>query len=181
MVEYEVVNDKEIIISFSNELSKHVYKPFFYKKLRDLKQAKTVDEFSEIFNKMEQKRSFQYATYLLSKRSYGSNELKAKLLSRFISEESSQLAIEKCLQCGYIDDEALVLSYIRRELRKGYGPKLLISKIAFKLRIEKEDVQNIYDMQVTEEELLEQRQKLVAKKKFSDPYKERQYLYKRGF
>jgi len=181
MVEYEVVNDKEIIISFSNELSKHVYKPFFYKKLRHLKQAKTVDEFNELFNKMEQKRSFQYATYLLSKRSYGSNELKAKLLSRFISEESSTLAIEKCLQCGYIDDEALVVAYVRRELRKGYGPKILIRKIAFKLRIEQEFIQNIYDMQITDEELLEHKERVIAKKKFSDPYKERQYLYKRGF
>jgi SOS response regulatory protein OraA/RecX len=78
----------------------------------------------------------KYATRLLSSRPYFRSQLHAKLSLRAqtLSFEDAGSVIEAILEdlsrSGYLDDQYLAQAYVRRQLSKGYGPKV----IAFKLK-----------------------------------------------
>lgn len=64
---------------------------------------------------------FQYAIKLLSMRDYPSKVLVDKLIKKEYSKEEASEAVAKCVDLGYINDEAFAESFIRLQKRKGKG------------------------------------------------------------
>ncbi len=79
----------------------------------------------------------RYAARILSARPYFRTKLKDKLFQRAESQgfENSGALIDEILAdlagSGYLDDRYLAEAYIRRQLGKGYGPKIIALKLKY--------------------------------------------------
>ena len=166
------MRDEKFITITVGSWEKTVYKPFFYKKINEIKQAKNLDE---TFDELEKKRAYSFILFMLGRRSYTKAELTQKLRERKISQQSIDAALARA--DPYLNDEAVVLAYLKRELRKGYGPNIAIPKVAQRLRTSIDTVAPLFD-EIELEEIEEAKEKLLQKKKGKDP---REILYKRGF
>lgn len=79
----------------------------------------------------------KYAARVLSARPYFRSTLKDKLFrnAESLELEASSEVIESILedlaQSGYLDDQYLAEAYVRRQLGKGYGPKVISLKLKY--------------------------------------------------
>ncbi|MCF7851615.1 MAG: RecX family transcriptional regulator [Simkaniaceae bacterium] len=183
MLDLQELNDKKIKITYADQIEKTVYKPFFYKHLRNLKQAKNSQEFLNLFDSIEYQRALDYVLWLLGRTAYSTQQLRSKLKEKCISQETQDAVLQKCLNYGYIQDEDIAKAHMRRELLKGYGPRLMIPKLSFKLGISKEALSEIFASEDFSDELETGRQKIIAKiqRKGSSSYEIKAHLIKRGF
>lgn len=181
MVTIQFIHPQTLEIEFSSLWKKSVYKPFFYKELNQLKQVKTLDILKKRIEEIEWTRGKQYAFDLLSRRSYTTKGLTRKLYSRHLSSPIIARIIEKCLQLGYIDDEETILLAIRSELKKGYGPSILVSKLAFKLNYLRSEVEAILQSKISQEEIELHRQNYLQTIRHLEKRRQMQRLYQRGF
>ncbi|WP_163367066.1 regulatory protein RecX, partial [Escherichia coli] len=75
---------------------------------------------------------YQYAIFMLSRRDYGTTELKRRLARRInevdkakqstTDERCLEQVIERLLEGQYLDDNRTVYAFFRRYLSKSYGP-----------------------------------------------------------
>src|SRR5690554_354050 len=77
----------------------------------------------------EREKAKQYALRLLSMRSYASHQLRSKMREKGFSEEIVSEWIEWLKRVDLLQDDALVVSLIERELKRGYGPKAILWKL----------------------------------------------------
>lgn len=77
----------------------------------------------------EKQRAKNYALRLLSVRSYSSYELQDKMRRKGYSEAVIEEWLVWLKRVDLLQDEALLHALIRKELRKGYGPRAMQWKL----------------------------------------------------
>ncbi len=97
------------------------------------------------------------ALWLLSRRDYHSEVLFRKLLEKGCPEEIGKAVITDCKRMGFLNDENAIL----RELKRGLGPQA----IAYKLRLNKEEVRAVISKDVQKKRIQELLPKLGPREK----------------
>lgn len=128
----------------------------------------------------------KYAANILSRRPYFKHTLRQKLFLRAEKEKlpNPDSEIEKIIselsKSGYLDDEYLAEAFVRRQLSKCYGPRI----ISLKLKQLGLNVQNIHEAissQATKEIQIEIVKKYFLKNRRLDSRKLSNKLFQRGF
>jgi SOS response regulatory protein OraA/RecX len=128
----------------------------------------------------------KYATVCLNRQPYFRNRLRDKLIQRAkkLSFCDAYDTIDEILfdlsKSGYLNDQVLANGYVRRQLSKGYGPKIIFLKL-LRLNLEKDKISLAIEEEATPEAQLETISKLKAKYSKYDRYKLTAKLYGRGF
>lgn len=124
---------------------------------------------------IEQKLCKQRAYFLISKRSYSSISLLKKLEEKGFNSKICGEIVQELIDLGYIQDEDYFAHWIRSELKRGYGPKMIIWRGKVK-GISEEMVKKV----ITDEMQKEVVEKIYLKMK-KDKKKTLQVLYRKGF
>lgn len=127
----------------------------------------------------------KYATYLLNRRPYFTGQLRQKLKQKSQKLNIDDIAIidkilEDLTKAKYLNDEYLILGYVKQKLKKLQGPKV----IAFKLKqlgLSQKDIQNVLSLQEIQIAIDEAKQQISAKYLKLDSFKIKSKLYQRGF
>lgn len=128
----------------------------------------------------------KYAANILSRRPYFRHQLKQKLFlyaEKFgLSPDSSTVdqIITDLAQSGYLDDQYLAAAYVRRQLGKCYGPKIIRYKLKT-LGLSDTLINQALASEATAEALLLATDKISLKYRSKDPREVKQKLYQRGF
>lgn len=128
----------------------------------------------------------RYASLILSRRPYFKFKLREKLFLRAEKLGFTQPAetidsiVEDLAQSGYLDDLYLAEAYVRRQLAKGYGPKVIILKLKY-LGLDRETSLQAVKSEVTEEAEMSSLQKYSRKFASQDRRKVISKLYSRGY
>lgn len=104
---------------------------------------------------MDYSKARKYALRLLSMRDYHSDVFYRKLKTKGFSSEVCDQVMHDCKRMGFFNDDEAIL----RELRRGYGPKL----IEWKLQLKKEDVRRVITKELQKEKIVELTLKLKDK------------------
>lgn len=96
------------------------------------------DEWEELQLKINYRKAFNKCADLLSRRSHSVKELREKLL-KTVDERSADLAIEKYIELGYLNDE---------EFAKGYAEHLFNTKNYSRYQVKQELIKKGIDGQI---------------------------------
>jgi len=110
---------------------------------------------------LKQSRSYKYGLWLLTRREYGAEALKEKMLSKEASLTEVEQAILLLQSQGYQSDERYTQSFIRSRLQKGQGLRR-IKRDLLTIKIDKELIDRIFfefDIDWNAQALLTQRKK----------------------
>jgi SOS response regulatory protein OraA/RecX len=127
----------------------------------------------------------KYAAFCLSRRPYFEETIRQKLVLRskkLILKNPTKViqAILKDLKkSGYLDDPYLAQAFTRRQLGKGYGPKIISLKLK-RLHLD----QSVIDLALKEADIplqVEAIKKYAEKYRKLDKYRLTSRLYSRGF
>ena len=168
-------NFRHLEVWYEDKLVATVDKSLFKKKIQLLTATTNIHEQFEI---LEKKIAYQYAIWLLSRRSYSTWEIKKKLKEKLIRDSSVTYVIEKL--SSFLNDEELCLSILRTQSAQGKGERVMIQKISQRLGISwdqaKQAVESVYNEQ-------DQIKKAVflLQKKARDQGKALRFLLGRGF
>lgn len=172
-------NPQFLIIFIDKEPWKEVYKSIFIRHLSGIRRVHSLEDLQVKFQLLEDQLSKGYSLKLIGLKGRTTQELKNKLAEKGFSERSIDLAISVCQRLGFLNDQEEYRGFVRRELRKGYGPNL----IAMKLRAKHPDA-NIVELLAEAREAQEEAiQNVIRKKckKITDKRKVMQTLQRRGF
>lgn len=128
----------------------------------------------------------KYAVNILSRRPYFRHTLKEKLILRAKREEYSDATeeIDKIISqlagSGYLDDVYLAEAFVRRQLGKLYGPRIISLKLK-QLHLDPETIKIAIFSEATRELQIEAVQKFAAKNSRKDIRIITNKLYQRGF
>lgn len=128
----------------------------------------------------------KYAANILSRRPYFRNALKEKLYYRSEKEgflDSGDIIediISELAKSGYLDDLYLAQAYVRRQLSKCYGPRIISLKLK-QLRLDSSTIRAALDSEALPEPQMQAITKFANKYRHVDPRKVSYKLYSRGF
>lgn len=128
----------------------------------------------------------KYAGRILTGRPYFKVKLKEKLFLRAekLKYQEPGPIIEEILQdlskSGYLNDEYLAGAYIRRQLSKGYGPKIISTKLKF-MGLDSATIVRCLKNEVTEEQELASIKRYCQKNARLEQRKLVSKLYLRGY
>lgn len=128
----------------------------------------------------------QYASRILSARPYFRSQLRDKLYARAESLGFSEPGdtidsiLQDLAQSGYLDDQYLADAYVRRQLSKYYGPKIIAFKLK-RLGLGSDQISQSLRSEATLEAEIASIQKYRAKNPRLDPRKFTSKLYLRGY
>jgi len=109
-------NQRLIEIWVEGEKWRDIDKRLYRRHLRKISLFISKEELSQFFSKKEGEIAFNYACRLLTLRGYLTNELKAKLEAKLISNEAIEEVLSKCEKRGYLDDAREISLFIKRSL-----------------------------------------------------------------
>jgi len=89
-------------------------------------------EFELLFNTLEYQRAKIYAIRRLSVKSQNSSQLRKALETRLVSASNTQRLIQEFANVGYINDEEWTKSFIRQQIARKVGPKVILMKLKIK-------------------------------------------------
>ncbi len=127
----------------------------------------------------------KYAAFCLSRRPYFEETIRQKLVLRskklkFTDSTKVITSILKDLKkAGFLDDLYLAQAYVRRQLDKCYGPRIISLKLS-RLRLNKDTIDTALE-EADIEKQLESIRKFALKYRKLDKYKLTSKLYSRGF
>lgn len=127
----------------------------------------------------------KYAALCLNKRPYFRDTLGLKLIQRAkkLKLENTGEIIAEILddleKSGYLDDGYLAEAYVRRQLARGYGPKIISLKLRL-LHLSQNSISEIITG-ISNSDQLDAIKKYSEKYPNLDRYKLTQKLYSRGF
>lgn len=128
----------------------------------------------------------KYASRILSYRPYFRFKLREKLFlqAQKLNFENPEAIIDSLLddlkKSGYLNDQYLAQAYVRRQLSKGYGPKIIAFKLKF-LGLDRETISRCLESEVTEESEISSIKKYCQKYPHLDQRKLISKLYFRGY
>lgn len=127
----------------------------------------------------------KYAAFCLSRRPYFRETLRQKLVlrSKKLKLNNSTSVILEILgdlkKSGYLDDTYLAQAYARRQLDKGYGPRIISLKLR-RLMLDQAVIALALE-EADEEKQTASIRKFASKYRMLDKYKLTSKLYARGF
>lgn len=127
-----------------------------------------------------------YATNILSRRPYFRHALRSKLVKRakdkgiIDAKQVIEDIISDLAASGYLDDAYLAAAFVRRQLSKGYGPKIIEYKL-IRLGLSSSLVEEVLAQEATDEVQLEAAKKLYSKYSKLDPRRSYYKIITRGF
>lgn len=127
----------------------------------------------------------KYAAFCLSRRPYFQETLRQKLISRSIKLEFVDYhnVVEDILKdlkkSGYLDDEYLASAFVRRQLSKYYGPRVISLKLK-RLQLDNEAISKALS-EIDQESESASMAKYISKYPKLDKYKLRSKLFSRGY
>lgn len=128
----------------------------------------------------------KYAALILNLRPYFRHKLKEKLVlrSKKLAFKDTGPVIESILddlqKSGYLNDPYLAEAFIRRQLAKGYGTRIIRLKLNA-LRLSKEVIDIALETVADNKAQLSSAMHLLTKKRITDHRKAMSVLYQRGF
>lgn len=128
----------------------------------------------------------KYAANILSRRPYFRHQLRQKLFlySEKKNFEPNTTLVEAIItdlaKSGYLDDRYLADAYVRRQLQKCYGPKIIRYKLKL-LGLSDTQINEAMASEATPETINQAIEKISLKYHIQDPWKLKQKLYQRGF
>ena len=128
----------------------------------------------------------KYASFLLSRRPYFSTQIRQKLQQKQsqISQDTSQETIEEIIndliKAKYLNDEYLLIGFIKQKLQKLQGPKLITYKLK-QLGISSTQIKSVFDQEEIKEAIKLSVAKLSEKHGSLDSFQIKSKLYQRGF
>jgi SOS response regulatory protein OraA/RecX len=182
MNKLKIIPDQEdatfIILFWGDEPWKKLYKYLFFRRLKPLFSAKSLEELEITFRDIEEKAAKYFAVNALGKKALLTSELAQKLRDKGISEETLLKTLSLCQKMGALEDHQILENRIQKEIRKGHG--LRYAKAKLQTLIGKESIDwNSLDKEELEKEAL---RTLITKKKGKKSEKELfLFLLRRGF
>jgi len=128
----------------------------------------------------------KYASFILNRRPYFRHKLQEKLVQRCRKRQVSDYQgvikdiLDDLSQSGYLNDAYLAEGYVRRQLSKGYGPRLIKLKLA-QLKLTRDAIDQALESQAGLEAVLGSARAYLGKKRYSDPRQATYNLLRRGF
>jgi len=128
----------------------------------------------------------RYAANILSRKPYFRHQLRQKLVNYSLQKELENYEsvvdsiVDDLGKSGYLDDQYLADAYVRRQLDKCYGPKIIRYKLKM-LGLSDTQIHNSLESEANPEAIGQSIEKMTKKFRLSDPQKLRQKLYQRGF
>lgn len=119
------------------------------------------DEFEQLKFIIGSRKAYSQALRFLTLRAHSANELYKKLIKKH-SPESSQYAVEKCRELGFVDDNEFAQRYAEELVHnKKYGPGRVRSEL-FSKGIERELIENVlssldFDSRISIIEIIEKK------------------------
>jgi SOS response regulatory protein OraA/RecX len=120
---------KTLILLWEGEKWREVYKSLFFSDLVKFPSGLPWEEFTVRFTAIEEKVARRYAISLLSKRSYLSSVLEAKLMAKGIGSETAKRVVAACSEKGYLDDAQEVERLFAKETRRGLSARVAYFKL----------------------------------------------------
>lgn len=134
----------------------------------------------------------KYAANILSRRPYFRHALKTKLILRAqkydVHRQGGAIQIlpivdsiiDDLAKSGYLDDVYLAEAFVRRQLSKGYGPRLIGLKLNA-LQLGRDAINQAIETEATPENQISAMKRFAAKYRHLDHRKVITKLYLRGF
>lgn len=121
-----------LLVEINGEIWKEIYKSLFVRDLKLFYRCSSLRELQELWPRIEKKAAEEAIRRLLLRKNYFSEELRAHLRTKKISESAIEQAIEKYKGLGHVDDERWRERFIELEQRKGKGPRYIAAKLKTK-------------------------------------------------
>ncbi len=116
-------------------------------------QEVSADELNKISDLICERRAYNYALSLLSRRDHTAKELKAKLSQKGFQRYCEKV-VEKLISQDFVNDERFAEHFVRELVNlKGYG-KRRVEQELFRKGVEKEIISNVLDETEFEDEKL---------------------------
>ena len=116
-------------IHINDDFWRDIHSSIFGRKPKLPSNCLSINEFEEQFHLLEYRLAKQYVLKRLSLKSYPSDELIQKLQDSLISDEVIAKIIQECQQLGYINDLEWIQSFIRQQISRHTGPKMIMIKL----------------------------------------------------
>jgi regulatory protein len=118
---------KEVLTIFlDGDAWKDIHIAVFSRRPKLPKEASSLSEWSDLFNRLEYQLVKQYVLRRLSSQSYHSYQLKKLLAERLVQTQTIQKIIQDCLAWGYLDDQAWLESFVCSQLKRSSMRALMI-------------------------------------------------------
>lgn len=92
----------------------------------------SLEDFEALFHTQEYQRARLYTIRRLSIKSQNSAELREALSSRLVSPQNTNRILQEFTEQGYINDEEWTKSFIRQQIARKIGPKVISMKLKAK-------------------------------------------------
>ena len=128
----------------------------------------------------------KYAAFILNRRPYFRHTLHHKLVQRCLKLEINDFEsvvnslLDELSASGYLNDSYLAQAFVRRQLNKGYGPRLIRYKLQ-QLKLSSDAIAHALDSEADSEALQRAAQSFLKRKHYKDHRKASHSLYQRGF
>ena len=132
----------KIHISVDGEYAFTVDETFFHSLCLNEKREYSAEELRKITEKVVERRAYNYAVSLLSRRDHSVKEITDKLTQKGYGQYASYVA-EKLAEQGYLSDERFAETYVRELLNlKNYGKKRIRQELIRK-GISRDIIENV--------------------------------------
>jgi regulatory protein len=121
-----------ITVTWEGEFFRKVHTSIFGRIPSLPQHCSTLEEFEEEFARIEYRLAKAYAYKRLAAMSMLSSNLVKSLQTRLVSKEVAERVVEEFLKLGYLNDHEWVKSFIRQQVSKKTGPKMIAAKLAAK-------------------------------------------------
>ena len=141
-ITYKKGKGDKIHVSVDGEYAFTVDETFFHSLCLNEKREYSAEELNEITEKAGERRAYNYAVSLLSRRDHSVKEITDKLTQKGYGQYAS-VAAEKLLLQGYLSDERFAEMYVRELLNlKNYGKKRIRQELIRK-GISRDIIENV--------------------------------------
>lgn len=128
-ITYKKGKSDKVHVSIDGEYSFTVDETFFYSLCLSEKCDYSADELNEIIEKAGERRAYNYAVSLLSRRDHTVKEIKDKLKQKGYGQYASATVL-KLSEQGYLSDERFAQMYVRELINlKKYGRKRIVQEL----------------------------------------------------
>ena len=141
-ITYKKGKGDKIHVSVDGEYAFTVDETFFHSLCLNEKREYSAEELNEITEKAGERRAYNYAVSLLSRRDHSVKEITDKLTQKGYGQYASHVA-EKLAEQGYLSDERFAEMYVRELLNlKNYGKKRIRQELIRK-GISRDIIENV--------------------------------------
>lgn len=117
------------MITINGEEWRKIHTSIFGKYPKLPEKTSSLQEFAEAFDLLEYQKARNYIVRYLSMQSASSNDFQRLFSERFVSQENADKVISEFQTMGYINDAEWLESFVRSQLARKTGPKMIEYKL----------------------------------------------------